>query len=118
MARIWEYLATQVAIGFRLIGFPEIVVTGLGNQLVDDAVEFLLCEEVIVAMEENGYVVVDHQLVKRLFPSGSAFIEAPGTIAVVASHFIEGDPLDAAASLWVSAYELMAEDELEDSVAV
>ena len=90
----------------------------MGNQLVDDAVEFLLCEEVIVPVEENGYIVVDHKRVDWLIPSGSVFIEAPGVIAIVASHFKEGNPFDSAASLRISTDELMAENELEDCAAI
>ena len=92
--------------------------TGLGGQLVNETVEFLLCEEVIVAVEEDGYIVVDHQLVERLLPAGSVLIKTPGAVNVVASHFIEWHPFDSAASLWVSANELMAEDKLKGSVAV
>jgi hypothetical protein len=90
----------------------------LDKEAGDDAVQFLLREEVIVPAEENGYVVIDHQLVNRFFPFLSALIKTPGAITVVASRSIEGNPFNSASSLWISAYELMAEDELEDGVAV
>ena len=101
-----------------LTGFLVVPVTWLRDELIDDAVEFLLCEEVVVAMEEDGYVVVNHQSVNWFVPCRPALIEAPSAIYVMTSHFIIRDPFDTTTSLCIAANELMAENELKGSIAI
>ena len=70
----------------RRVAAPQ---SRLGNFLVDDAVEVLLGEEVVVAVEDDRDAGFDQQWMNGHGPAGPVLLEAVAAVRVLSAPFVE-----------------------------
>ena len=85
----------------------------LGHRLINDSIQLLPSKQVIVDVEEDGYIILHEQQVDRHLPAGTVLFKSPAAVGIISAPLVQGRVLYAASPLPVSSHQVVREDEFE-----